>query len=94
VMNNGPQKGGEAGTFAAIKSAKSVQATYQVHESFKSPADNAAAEFIANRGNRVGAEAAKCEANVIKMTVAPDAKSYTIAVPSTGHTRTYRTKGN
>lgn len=93
VMNNGPQKGGEAGTFAAIRSAKSVQATYQVHESFKAPADNAAAEFIANRGNRVGAEAAKCEANVIKMTVAADAQSYTIAVPSTGHARTYRTKG-
>ena len=93
VMNNGPQKGGEAGTFAAIRAAKSVQATYQVHESFKSPADNGAAEFIANRGNRVGAEAAKCEANVIKMSVAADGKSYTIAVPSTGHARTYRTKG-
>ena len=93
VMNNGPQKGGEAGTFAAIKATKSVQATYQVHESFKSPADNGAAEFIANRGNLVGAEAAKCPANVIKLTVAPDGKSYTIAVPSTGHARTYRTKG-
>ena len=93
VMNNGPQKGGEAGTFAAIKSAKSVQATYQLHESFKSPADNGAAEFIANRGNLVGAEAAKCPANVIKLTVAPDGKSYVIAVPSTGHSRTYRTKG-
>jgi competence protein ComEC len=94
VMNNGPQKGGEAGTFAAIKSAKSVQATYQIHESFKSPADNVAAEFIANRGNRVGADAAKCEANVIKMSVAADGKSYTISVPSTGHSRTYKTKGN
>ncbi len=93
VMNNGPQKGGEAGTFAAIKSTKSVQATYQLHESFKSPADNVAAEFIANRGNLVGAEAAKCPANVIKMTVAADGKSYTLSVPSTGHTRTYKTKG-
>lgn len=93
VMNNGPQKGGEAASFAAIRSAKSVQATYQVHESFKSPADNAAAEFIANRGNLVGAEAAKCEANVIKLMVAPDGKSYTVSVPSTGHARTYKTKG-
>jgi len=93
VMNNGPQKGGEAGTFAAIRAAKSVQATYQVHESFKSPADNGAAEFIANRGNRVGAEAAKCAANVIKLSVAADGKSYTISVPSTGHAQTYRTKG-
>ena len=93
VMNNGPQKGGEAASFAAIRSAKSVQATYQVHESFKSPADNGAAELIANRGNLVGAEAAKCAANVIKLTVAPDGKSYTVSVPSTGHARTYRTKG-
>jgi beta-lactamase superfamily II metal-dependent hydrolase len=93
VMNNGPQKGGEAASFAAIKSAKSVQATYQLHESFKSPADNVAAEFIANRGNLVGAAAAKCPANVIKLSVAPDGKSYTISVPSTGHSRSYRTKG-
>lgn len=93
VMNNGPQKGGEAGTFAAIKSAKSVQATYQLHESFKSPADNGPKDMIANTGNRVGAEAAQCPANVIKMSVAPDGKSYTVSVPSTGHTKTYQTKG-
>lgn len=93
IMNNGPQKGGEAGTFAAIKSAKSVQATYQLHESFKSPADNGPREFIANDGNRTGAEAAKCPANVIKMSVAADGASYTVSVPSTGHSKTYKTKG-
>jgi hypothetical protein len=70
-----------------------VRATYQVHESFKSPADNVAAEFIANHGNLIGADAAKCPANVIKMSVAPDGNSYTIAVPSTAHSRTYLTKG-
>ena len=93
VMNNGPIKGGQAGTFAAIKSAKSVQARYQVHKSFNVTGDeNAADEFIANHENLRGAEAAKCPANVIKMSVAPDGKSYTISVPSTGHTRTYKTK--
>ena len=95
VMNNGPQKGGEAGTFAAIKSAaKFVQATYQMHQSFKVPAEeNGPKEFIANDGNRVRAEAAQCPANMIKMSVAADGRSYTISIPSTGHTRTFKTKG-
>ncbi|MEY4939293.1 MAG: hypothetical protein RIQ93_1028, partial [Verrucomicrobiota bacterium] len=50
VMNNGPKKGGQQGTFDAIKSAaQSVQARYQVHRSFNVPAEeNAPDEFIAN----------------------------------------------
>ena len=94
VMNNGPIKGGEAGTFAAIDSAKSVQARYQVHKSFKVTGnENAPDEFIANHENLTGADAAKCPANLIKMVVAPDGKSYTISIPATGHSRTFRTKG-
>ncbi|MBL9202337.1 MAG: MBL fold metallo-hydrolase [Opitutaceae bacterium] len=93
VMNNGPQKGGGAGSFAAIRSAKSVQALYQVHHSHMVPAEtNAPAEFVANQGNLVRAEAAKCTAHLVKMSVAPDGKSYTVSVPSTGHTRTYQAK--
>ena len=94
VMNNGPKKGGQPGTFAAIRSAKSVQALYQVHQSYNSPAEeNTAREFIANHENLTGPQAAKCTANVIKMSVAPDGKSYTISIPSSGHAKTYRTKG-
>ncbi len=94
VMNNGPQKGGQAGAFAAIKTAKSVQARYQVHKSFNVSGDeNAPDEFVANHQNLVRAEAVKCPANLIKMSVAPDGKSYTISIPATGHTRTYQTKG-
>jgi competence protein ComEC len=95
VMNNGPKKGGQAGTFAAIKSAeKSVQALYQLHQSFNVPAEqNAPKEFVANHENLTGPDAAKCAANIIKMSVAPDGKSYTISVPSSGHTRTFKTKG-
>jgi competence protein ComEC len=93
VMNNGPMKGGEAGTFAAIKSAsKSVQQLYQLHKSFKAPDQNVADDFIANQGNLTGAEAAKCAANVIKMSVAPDGRSYTISIAATAHTKTYQTK--
>jgi competence protein ComEC len=94
VMNNGPYKGGEAGAFSAIRSAKSVQALYQVHQSFNVPAEeNAPAEYIANRENFKGAEAANCPANMIKMTVAPDGLSYTVTVPATGHAKTYQTRG-
>lgn len=91
VMNNGPQKGGEAGSFAAIRSARSVKALYQVHRSFKSEPDNAPREFIANEGNRVGAEAAQCPAHRIQLTVTPDGRNYTVAVPSTGHAASYAT---
>ena len=94
VMNNGPQKGGQAGAFAAVRGASSVQALYQLHHSHNVPAEtNAAAEFVANQGNLIRAEAAKCPANIIKLSVAPDGKSYTISIPSNGHTRTFRTKG-
>ncbi|MEI6463352.1 MAG: MBL fold metallo-hydrolase [Verrucomicrobiota bacterium] len=93
VMNNGPKKGGQPGAFAAIAATKSVQATYQLHKSYNVPAEtNAAAEFVANHENLVGPDAAKCPANMIKMSVAPDGKSYTISVPATGHSRTYQTK--
>lgn len=94
VMNNGPRKGGQPGSFAAIKSAKSVQALYQVHKSYNVPeSENAAHAHIANHENLTGPEAAKCPANMVQMSVAPDAKSYTVSVPSTGHKRTFKVKG-
>lgn len=93
VMNNGPKKGGQSGSFAAIRSARSVQALYQVHKSFNVPAEeNAAHDHIANHENLTGPDAVKCPANIIKMSVAPDGRSYTISVPSTGHSKTYQTK--
>ncbi|MSU64920.1 MAG: MBL fold metallo-hydrolase [Opitutus sp.] len=93
VMNNGPKKGGQPGSFAAIKTAKSVQATYQVHQSYNVPAEvNAAKEFVANHDNFTGPDAVKCPANIIKLVVAPDGKSYTISIPANQHSRTYQTK--
>ena len=92
VMNNGPRKGGQAGAFAAIRGTASVKALYQVHKSYLAPAEaNAPAEFIANVDDLRGAEALKCPANLIKMSVAPDGKSYTISIPANGHSRTYQT---
>ena len=94
VMNNGAKKGGQPGSFAAIRSAKSVQALYQVHQSYNLPAEeNTAYAFIANHENLTGLAAVKCPANLIKMSVAADGRSYTINVSSTGHSKTYATKG-
>jgi competence protein ComEC len=93
LMNNGPRKGGQAGTFAAIKTAKSVQALYQIHQSYNvPPEENTPKEFVANHDNLTGADAAKCPGNIIKMVVAADGKSYTISIPSSGHSKTYQTK--
>jgi len=93
VMNNGPRKGGQPGTFAAIKSAPSVQARYQMHKSYNVPAgENAPDPCIANQENLTGPDAAKCGANLIKMSVAADARSYTISVPATGHSQTFPTR--
>ncbi len=90
VMNNGPRKGGEAGTMATLKSLSSVQARYQLHKSMSVPTEaNAPDEFIANLEEAKPAE--KCAANIIKLSVAPDGKSYTVSIPANGHSRTYKT---
>jgi beta-lactamase superfamily II metal-dependent hydrolase len=92
VMNNGAKKGGSAIAFASLKSVPSLQARYQLHKSYNVPAeDNAAEEFVANHENLVGGDAARCDANLIKLSVAPDGKSYTMSIPATGHARTFQT---
>ena len=92
VMNNGPVKGGTPDAFAALKTATTIQALYQIHRSMNVPAStNTPDEFIANLNDVRGAEAVKCTANLIKMSVAPDGKSYTISIPANGHSRTYAT---
>jgi competence protein ComEC len=102
VMNNGPRKGGLPGAFAALKTVPNVAARYQVHKSLNAPeAENAPAEFIANTDSPPGGRGAPPadpnvklnDGNLIKMSVAPDGKSYTISIPSNGHSRTYKTKG-
>jgi beta-lactamase superfamily II metal-dependent hydrolase len=85
VVNNGPRKGGEAGTLAALKSMRSIQAVYQVHRSMRVPEGNTSAEHIANHDEN-------CAAFFIKLSVEPSGRSYTVWVPPTGHRQTYATR--
>jgi competence protein ComEC len=88
VMSNGTTKGCEPITFATLKDTPSVKAIYQIHKNLRPDGEknNAPDEFIANHEK-------DCKGSHIKLSVAPDGKSYTVSVPSTGHERTYDVRG-
>jgi len=89
VMNNGDFKGCSDVAVASLRGTPSIRAVYQVHKHLnpKNAALNTAAEFIAN------VEVKKdCPGRPVILAVAPDAKSYTVRVPRTGHQATYSTK--
>lgn len=89
VMNNGPRKGTSRSAMEALKSAKSLQAMYQVHENVREDRENnTTPDMIANRGD-LGEQ---CEAHYIKCSVSPDGQTYTITVPHTGHSKTFQTQ--
>jgi competence protein ComEC len=86
IINNGPRKGGEARTYATLRSSKEIQAIYQVHRNVRSTdKDNAPADFVAN-------DEEACKGEFIKLSVQPDGKSYAVTIPSKQISRTYRTR--
>ncbi len=86
VMNNGPTKGTMKQVVETLKSVSSIQTMYQVHKNVRADAENNTAdEFIANLEKN-------CAGHFIKLSVAADAKSYTVTIPSNGHKKTYQTK--
>jgi competence protein ComEC len=88
VMNNGHTKGCNAGSFAALKSSKSIQAMWQVHKNLrKDSANNTSDKFIANLTERDG-----CKGHYLKLSVAENGKSYTIYNPRNDRKVTYKTK--
>jgi beta-lactamase superfamily II metal-dependent hydrolase len=86
VVNNGPKKGGEKETLARLGQTSAKDAVYQMHRSLEVPTGNTAKERIAN-------EEEDCAGSFIKLSVAADGRSYTMWVASTGHRRTYATRG-
>lgn len=87
VVNSGPRKGGEAGTFATLKATPSIQDIYQVHRNVRLPADqNPPPAFIANM------EENGDTGNLVKMSVDPTGKTYVVSIPSTKMEKTYATR--
>lgn len=88
IMNNGHTKGCMPDVFADLKETSSIKAIYQMHKNLRPDGvmNNTADQFIANHE-----DAEHCEGHPIELTVAPDAATYTVAVPSRGHQATYQT---
>ncbi|CAN5509026.1 hypothetical protein BH23BAC1_BH23BAC1_24670 [soil metagenome] len=88
VMNNGTRKGCGPETVTTLRNTPSIKNMYQVHKNIREDSEfNTADEFIANLEE-------DCQANYIKLIVAPDGKSYTVSIPGRDHEETYQTKGS
>lgn len=86
VINDGPRKGGEAGTYARLRSLKEIEAIYQLHRNVRTTdKDNAPSAFIAN-------DEEQCQGNFIKLSVDPTGKTYTVTIPTKEISRTYRVR--
>jgi hypothetical protein len=86
VMNNGVTKGCLPEVYANLKDTPSLDAIYQVHKNLRpdGATNNVPDEFIANLQQ-------ECKGNYIKLSVAPDGRSYTVSIPANGHERSYNT---
>ncbi len=86
IMSNGPRKGCEPVTFATLSSVPTLEAMYQIHRNLREDSkNNAPMDYIANITEH-------CPGNYIKVSVAQDGMSYTVAIPGTGHHATYKTR--
>ncbi len=86
IMNNGPRKGGDASVVATLRRVPEIEAIYQLHRNVATSAqDNVDPEFIANLDQN-------CQAEPIRLSVAPDGRSYTVTVGSKGKPRKYETR--
>jgi beta-lactamase superfamily II metal-dependent hydrolase len=86
VFNNGPRKGGHPNVTNTLRRVPDIQAIYQLHRNLTVGAqENTHPAFIANPEE-------KCQGESIKLAVAPDSKSYTVTVGSTGKPRSYETR--
>lgn len=87
IMNNGSRKGCMPEVFATLTAkGTSIEAIYQMHRNLRvDPDGNTAPELIANHEK-------DCTAEIIKLSVHPSSKTYSVAIPSSGHIREFATR--
>lgn len=91
IMNNGHAKGGAPEVFANLRATESLEAVFQLHKNLRpdGSVNNMADEYIANHKT-----ARECEGNLIKLSVEPDTQRYTVSIPASGKTQTFKTKAS
>lgn len=86
IMGNGTHKGAGPQTITTLRQTPSIQAQYQLHKNIRQDSlYNTSDEYIANHSRN-------CQANYVKLLVAPDGKSYTVQIPATRHQKTFKTR--
>jgi beta-lactamase superfamily II metal-dependent hydrolase len=88
IFNNGPRKGGHASVIGTLRRLPEPPAIYQMHRNLLASAqDNTDRDLIANEEDEKN-----CPGEGIKLSVAPDSKSYTVTVGSKGKPRRFETR--
>jgi competence protein ComEC len=86
IMNNGTRKGCGPEAVTTLRRTPSIQASYQLHKNIRPDGEfNTQDEYIANLEQN-------CQANYVKLTVAPNGKNYTVSIPAKNHQKTFSTK--
>src|ERR1043166_5390861 len=76
VINSGPRKGAEAGTFTTLTRLAGIEAIYQLHRNLRTTdRDNTMMPYIAN-------EEEQCHGNFIQLSIERDGKSYKVSIPA------------
>jgi len=86
IINSGPRKGAEVGTYAALRKLAGIEAIYQLHRNLRTTdKENTMAGYIAN-------EEEVCQGNFLKLAVEADGKSYSVSIPARQVVRRYQTR--
>jgi beta-lactamase superfamily II metal-dependent hydrolase len=86
IIDNGPRKGGEAKTYATLKSVREIEAIYQLHKNLATSwNENTPSTYIANDDEN-------CQGEFIKVSVNPNGRSYRVEIPSKKISTTYQVR--
>jgi beta-lactamase superfamily II metal-dependent hydrolase len=88
ICNNGPRKGGHPTVISTLRRVPGIEGIFQMHRNLlATDAENTDADKIANDGRKKESGAG------IHLSVAADAKSYTVTVAGKDKVHRYRTRG-